>query len=198
VHWGLYSQTINKVYFPDVVDIYYWSSTTYASSTDNAWAVLFRNGGIVTNRNDKSDSYSVRAVRGEPWALADFVDNGNGTVTDTATGLMWQQAESDEMWWEEAVTYCEQLELAGYDDWRLPNINELQSIVDYNKVASEEDPAIDTNFFPNLLGNSYWSATTYTRFTDQAWLVDFFTGNYGNFGKHIKGRLLVRAVRGGL
>ena len=71
----------------------------------------------------------------------DFVDNGDGTITDRATGLMWEQ-ETDDLWknWEGAFQYCEDLILAGHADWRMPEISELLSIVDYSRV----DPAIDT------------------------------------------------------
>lgn len=135
-------------------------------------------------------------------ALADFVDNGDGTVTDTATGLMWQKFEvvDDEgevraMNWEEALDYCETLMLAGYDDWRLPNINELQSIVDYKKVISEGDPAIDKDFFPNALAYLYWSSTTFAYTTSNAWVMYFSFGPNNDFNKSRS--FNVRAVRAG-
>ncbi len=95
----------------------------------------------------------VRAVRGDSYGINAFVDNGDGTVTDEATGLMWQQVDSGVgLDWEDALSYAENLELADYDDWRLPNVKELQSIVDYTKSPSAYDdenlgPAIDTDFF---------------------------------------------------
>ncbi len=95
----------------------------------------------------------VRAVRGNTYGVNDFEDNGDGTVTDHATGLMWQQADSGSgMDWEDALAYAEGLTLAGHDDWRLPNVKELQSIVDYTRSPSASDPsdlgpAIDTGFF---------------------------------------------------
>jgi hypothetical protein len=95
----------------------------------------------------------VRAVRGNSYGVNDFVDNGDGTVTDRATGLMWQKADSGSgMDWQNALAYAENLGLAGYDDWRLPNVKELNSIVDYTRSPSASDaanvgPAIDINFF---------------------------------------------------
>ena len=61
------------------------------------------------------------------YGANEFVDNGDGTVTDSATGLMWEKADSGSgMDWEAALTYAENATTGGYDDWRLPNIKELQ------------------------------------------------------------------------
>lgn len=84
----------------------------------------------------------VRAVRGESIAVNDFTDNGDGTITDSATGLMWSQADSGEgILWVDALAYAENSELAGHGDWRLPNVKELQSIVDYSYSPTATDPA---------------------------------------------------------
>lgn len=124
-------------------------------------------------------------------AQARMVDNGDGTVTDTITGLTWQQAESYTMNWEEALAYCEVLGLAGYDDWRLPNTNELQSIVDYKT----KDPAIDTSFFPDAISFEYWSSTTRADRANLAWTVSFGRGIVYTSKKNDE--FYVRAVRGG-
>ncbi|MFA7289987.1 MAG: DUF1566 domain-containing protein [Melioribacteraceae bacterium] len=77
-----------------------------------------------------------------------YRNNGGGTITDNVTGLIWSQNQSsDWMDWQEADTYCSNLTLGGYDDWRLPNVKELQSIVDYSGVF----PALDTIKF-NISG----------------------------------------------
>lgn len=123
-------------------------------------------------------------------ASAELVDNNDGSVTDTATGLMWQQAEAGDMTWEAALAYCETLQLASHDDWRLPNRNELQSIVDYETHS----PSIDTEFFPEAV-SAYWSSTTSAYVTDYAWYVDFSLGRvYNNLKSN---NMYVRAVRGG-
>ena len=121
----------------------------------------------------------------------DFTNNGDGTVTDGNTGLMWQQAEAGSMNWEGAITCCEGLSLAGYTDWRLPNIKELRSIVDdrlYN-------PAIDTNYFPGVHASYYWSSTTHARRSSPAWGVHFGDGGVYDDSKTLGG--YVRCVRGG-
>jgi len=77
---------------------------------------------------------------------AEFVrDNSKEVVVDKSTNLMWQDdndVKSITKTWVEAINYCENLTLGGYTDWRLPNINELKSIVDYTKA----EPAISSEF----------------------------------------------------
>ncbi|MFI3266144.1 MAG: DUF1566 domain-containing protein [Rikenellaceae bacterium] len=91
----------------------------------------------------------VRAVRGDVYGENNYVDNGDGTITDKATGLMWAQSDNGKgIEWGEAMQYAESSQLAGYSDWRLPNVKELQSIVDYAYSPSSNDfkPAIDPMF----------------------------------------------------
>ena len=109
---------------------------------DPAWIVNDWTGHIKA----MSGNRFVRAVRGNTtYGINDFVDNGDSTVSDNATGLMWSQTDNGEMlYWEDALAYAENSTLAGYDDWRLPSIKELQSIADY---SAEAIPVIDTNFF---------------------------------------------------
>jgi hypothetical protein len=128
------------------------------------------------------------------------VDNDDGTVTDIATGLMWQKegpthqdGSARAMTWEEALTYCEALELAQQDDWRLPNINELQSIVDYRAY----NPSVNVVFFPDTLSGSYWSSTTYDTANGIAWDIHFLAGDiFVSSPSKLENRY-VRAVRGG-
>ena len=120
-----------------------------------------------------------------------FTINLDGTVTDTSTMLMWQQKSAGKMSWEEAIKYCEDLRLGGYNDWRVPNRSELISLVDDTK----HNPAIDTITFPDTVSSYYWSSATYALGTGLAWCVDFYFGlvDYGSKS----GSLYVRAVRGG-
>lgn len=120
-----------------------------------------------------------------------YTDNGDGTVTDNNTGLMWQQADDGiERTWGDAISYCSTLSLAGYTDWRLPEIQELTDIVNYGLG----DPAIDTTFFPNT-ETFYWSSTTNANDIADAWYVWFRTGFVGNTRK--VSNYNVRCVRGG-
>ena len=129
---------------------------------------------------------------------AEMVDNGDGTVTDTKTGLMWQKAEAGTKTWKEAIAYCESLVLAGHSDWRLPDLNELQSIVD----SIGDNPSIYRTAFPDTTSYTFWSSTTKDGATDHA-LVMLLKGgeSYGEFGDVSPGDKHngqgVRAVRGG-
>lgn len=118
-----------------------------------------------------------------------LVDNGNGTISDQGTHLMWQkQDDGTTRIWTVAITYCEGLSLAGYTDWRLPTMKELMSIEDKTKI----NPAINSMYFTNPQTN-YWSSTTYTTDTTSAWLVDFSNGYTNHYGK--TGGYYVRCVR---
>ncbi len=123
----------------------------------------------------------------------DFTDNSDGTVTDNNTGLMWQQGEGGQNTWEDAISYCENLSIAGYADWRLPNKNELNSIIDYELY----DPAIDTNFFPDANASGYWSSTTYAVNSSYAWSVDFNYGDVNGYDSNKSSNYYVRCVRAG-
>ncbi|TXR53891.1 DUF1566 domain-containing protein [Reinekea thalattae] len=122
----------------------------------------------------------VRAVRSTTTLYdMDYVDNGDETVTDQSTGLMWAKNDSGEtMDWVEALEYAENSELAGYSDWRLPNSKELQSLVDYEKQSF---PAINTDVFNVSLDSFdsvedayyFWTSTTQGDFKWTAVYVAF-------------------------
>ena len=141
-------------------DEQYWTEpyvgTTTEGGSNAAFGVNHGTGHIKAYPAGVSGPMGnyVRAVRGNTsYGVNDFADNGDGTVTDHATGLMWQQTDSGSgMDWEAALAYAESATTAGYDDWRLPNVKELQSIVDYTRSPSASDaadlgPAIDTDYF---------------------------------------------------
>ena len=122
---------------------------------------------------------------------AEMVDNGDGTVTDTKIGLMWQKAAAGTKTWEAALAYCETLVLAGHSDWRLPDQSELQSLFD----STYDNPSINRTAFPNDTSSLYWSSTTDADNADYAWTVYFLDGSAYSNDKHTKKD--VRAVRGG-
>lgn len=181
--------TINSTYFPNTNANFYWSFTTNVSNTNSALGVFFSNGDVPSY--SKSSNYYVRCVRGGQSPAPSFTNNGNGTVTDNGTGLMWQQAEPGSMTWANALSYCEGLSLGGQSDWRLPNAKELGSVTDDTK----DNPAIDATYFPNTNAYNYWSSTTSAVYTDGAWRADFSNGHVGYFIK--SNNHYVRCVRAG-
>ena len=116
-------------------DEQYWSSNYYVGVTveggsNAAFGVNHVTGHIKAysaNASGPVGGKYVRAVRGEQYGVNSFVNNGNGTITDNATGLMWAQDDDGiTLDWENALAYAEKSELANYYDWRLPNVKELQ------------------------------------------------------------------------
>lgn len=185
----------------------YWTSTPDANSTvrdatingiENLYWVVGFGGGYVSSSYRADYGGFVRCVRGGKTAPS-FVNNGDGTITDRVTGLMWQQKKQGPMPWVSALSSCESLSLGQdpflrHDDWRLPNIKELESIADDNIVY----PAIDTNYFyyvPSEHAYVYWSSTTYAGLAENAWTMSF---SYGYLGYNLKtDSNYVRCVRGG-
>jgi len=180
-------------------DEQFWSGNYYVGVTveggaNSAFGVNHVTGHIksysATATGPVGGKY-VRAVRGGDYGVNEYADNGDGTITDNSTYLMWGQDDSGAgMDWEEALAYAEGAELAGYSDWRLPNVKELQSIVDYSysPTATDADktgPAIDPLFSCTPIINEagkddygyYWTSTS-ANFTSgepyyYAWYVAF-------------------------
>ncbi len=159
-----------------IIDAQYWSGTKYVGTTmrgdKSAFGYNFADGRIKAYPTGEGGGpmgrCCVRCVRGPGgYRLNDYVDNGDGTVTDRATGLMWQKADSGTtMNWEEALSYAENLKYAGYDDWRLPNAKELHSIVDYTRAPDAVDgasrsAAIDPVFGLTKTESWFWTSTTH-------------------------------------
>ena len=187
---GTYEPAIDTEFFPNTISYNYWSTNTISSL---AWCVSF--AICRADYHDMTNHHYVRCVRGGQ-ANNSFVNNGDNTVTDSSTGLMWQQDTSPEDYlWEGALSYSESLTLAGYDDWRLPNRKELLSIVNYEK----KNPAINTEFFPNTTYLSfYWTGSSYVETPLNASIVSFKRGTTGGHNKtHPSTYCYVRCVRGG-
>lgn len=131
-----------------------------------------------------------------------YTDHGDGTVTDTRTGLMWkkcaeglsgatcQTGTMQDFSWEDALARAVASTFAGYTDWRLPNVKELSSLVE----DCRENPSINTNRFPNSPGSFFWSGSPVANNSRIAWGVSFYDGVTSNDLQTYSNR--VRLVRG--
>ena len=115
-----------------------------------------------------------------PAELPDCFSDDRVTAVDNLTGLQWTINANldDEMkTWATAVSYCNGLDHGGYDDWRLPNRFELESLLD----MSQYNPTLPSGHpFTSVQSSYYWSSTTYAGNTDYAWNVKLYNG-YVNF-----------------
>ena len=171
----------------------YWTADVRVQNIAYAWWIDFDYGWINSEDQTTSSTLPVRAVRGPSYGpLTGFFVNGDGTVSDPDTGLMWQPCNAGETWngaqcngsvlvgpWDTAVDYIENLNntsYLGYADWRMPTINELQSLLDYSRY----NPAStfpDTEF-------AYWSSTGLAGYAaDNAWGVVLDDGSVTAFDK---------------
>ena len=175
------------------IDAQYVTSTVYTSTTmdGNAtfFGVNFADGRIKGYPQVRPDGvpFYARFVRGKTdYGTNNFVDNGNNTVTDKSTGLMWIKFDSGNetfalllsnytksdgsLNWKEALNFAENLSFAGYDDWRLPNAKELHSILDYSRSpdatnSAAINPIFETSSIINEDGEddfpAFWASTTF-------------------------------------
>jgi len=156
---------------------YWWTSETQANDATKIWAT---NAGGGIGNHPKAETISaggtkkfhVRAVRdlNNPATIPNhYTDNGDGTITDNLTYLVWQKVPNNSTYtWEQALNYAESLSYVGASDWRVPNIKELQSINDESAIS----PSVNTTFFNSVGVKHYWSSTTLPNQTTKAWYWD--------------------------
>jgi uncharacterized protein DUF1566 len=201
-----------------------WATAVEAQTCANAFPATGQTTSYATSTSTTTgapvnDDGAVRA-----GGALRYQDNGDGTITDLNTQLMWEKKSSRDgslhdvrltfawssevaqtMWdWVARVNAENGVGFAGYNDWRIPNEKELQSIVDYGTY----NPAVNAAFndggtepctvltCSRTISSGYWTATTYAADPTLAWDVDFYSAGLGLDEKYIDG-YFVRAVRGG-
>ena len=162
-----------------LIDSQWATSTQYVANPRMMFGVNFADGRIkgygtaLPGRGEKT--FFVLCVRGNPnYGNNDFHDNGDGTITDRATGLMWSRADSGTgMNWEAALAWVQARnaeKYLGHADWRLPNVKELHSILDYTRSpltthSAAIDPVFRCTQITNEIGEAdypyFWSSTTH-------------------------------------
>ncbi|HMR05440.1 MAG TPA: DUF1566 domain-containing protein, partial [Polyangiaceae bacterium] len=155
----------------------YWASTASFNDSKNAWFVSVESGGTSPHwaKAGVISKLSVRCVKGGTLSAAPFVENQScDIVSSPSTGLMWQRTPDSALRiWSDALSYCEDLKHAGYDDWRLPNEKELSTIVDDQRAGPTIDPA-----FNQTSQEAFWSSTPNRKKSDEARFVYFFDGSH--------------------
>ncbi|MEN9510954.1 MAG: hypothetical protein RLZZ370_773 [Bacteroidota bacterium] len=163
--------------FPKSAAEYWWTANRQSNDSTRIWVT---NAGGGAGNHPKTETISaggskrfqVRAVRSvfTPQVIANRIqDNADGTATDLLTGLTWlKQLYRDSITWEQALGYADTSTAAGYNDWRLPNIKELQSMSDQSLVL----PCISSKLLSFTGNRKFWSSTTLPNQTGSAWYMD--------------------------
>ena len=168
-HYGIAAPSIEAANFPATQAANHWTATTNVGSIANAWFVSFSTGGFIDSVA-KTSAMVVRCVSGNLPSSRSLTDNGNGTITDNATTLVWQKCSMGQandatcsgtattVAWAAAMSYCENLTLGGRSDWRLPSATELRGLVDETRSA----PVVNPVFFPATPSVYFNTSTTST------------------------------------
>jgi hypothetical protein len=198
-----------------------WVGLAPTRSSEAGWGKKFPATGQTTCY-DSSGSVITCAGTGQDGdiqagATLSYTDKGDGTIKDRNTGLIWEKKSDDGTIHDLNTTYTwanafdvhiaglnEGSGFAGHTDWRLPNVKELQSIIDYENEDNAVALAFYTGCVPGITvltgsctqGSFYWSSTSYASSPDFAWGVDFYGGTVSADFKSYNH--FVRAVRGGL
>ncbi|MCI5138744.1 MAG: DUF1566 domain-containing protein, partial [Candidatus Electrothrix sp. AR1] len=175
---------------------------------------------LVSDPKELQTSSSVIAQAEESErdrTIGQYIDHGDGTITDTKTGLMWKRCPEglsgdncedgkvEDYTWDDAMQRFKNVEFAGYADWRLPTIDELKTLVYCSKGKNKEGdckngseaPAIIQQVFPNTEATWFWSGSPYAGNSGYAWYVNFDPGYSNVVNRYNDSNYAVRLVRDG-
>ena len=202
--YGFAQPTLDPALFPGAPtdNQRHWAATVDAADTDRerAWTLSLPSGSLSTVLTiPGSSEFGVRCVSGPALPSRSFTDNGDGTVTESTTGLLFTRCAleaggasptadasaaceraNEDVRWVDALEGCERLDFAGRTDWRLPPVRELALLVDFTRA----DPALDPAFFPLTTGDDEWTSTysplsPAARMAVQTWGNGLIRGNAG-------------------
>lgn len=176
VDWTKTSPSIDTRAFPGTANENYWTSSPVTIDPGLAYMVFFLNGH--TTYSDVAYEYRVRCVRGPTPKPGERYEVMEGIVLDTRSQLRWQRTfPSERFSWDDATSYCASLTLPG-EGWRLPSINELQTLVD-----DSVNPSIDIATFPDTPSEYFWSSSPVVDDATRAWTTFFTNGSTYSFAK---------------
>ena len=146
-----------------------FSVLSYAQSISKSMKLLPDTGQSVsyTTIFGQDSDYSIN--------VPSFANNGNGTINDNITNLMWQQIDGGEMTHANAVIYADNLVLGGHSDWRLPTPRESVSILNFQN----NNPALNATYFTNTNAQYWWTNTFELNSTSKVWVTNA-GGGVGN------------------
>jgi Protein of unknown function (DUF1566) len=186
VDWTATSPSIDSSAFPMTADDNFWTASPVVTDPDLVYLVYFVNGHTTYATADYT--YHARCVLSAPPAPAERYTIASGSVYDTQTKLTWQQPiPSSRYSWADAQSYCAALELDG-GGWRLPSINELQTLVD-----EARNPSIDAAAFPMTPSEYFWASSAVIDDASRAWTAFFTNGSTYSFA--VTAAKNVRCVR---
>lgn len=166
------------------------TATPYFILPDTGQTLCYNDTNVITCPSKGQNYYGQDG--NYQGSQPSYTDNGDGTITDNLTGLMWQSIYNDNDYtWDEASSYCSSIRDAGYTDWRVPSRKELLTIVD----AAHYFPAVDSVFVGTLKSGYCWTNTTYVGDSSGAWYVEFGVGQSNYRAKETPS--YVKCVRGG-
>ena len=199
------AQWLNSEGFVNMQSTYYWSATSYLGTATKAWMITLINGVEKIGSSNTGYILPVRIVASDTlpkagqaviynpadqayiqekieWPTPRYTDNGDGTVTDSLTGLMWlKDGGCLKKSWNDSLNIIVDFNTspqryacsgysANYDDWRMPNVKELESMINYE--VSDAAGWLNSAGFTNVKYSSYWSSTTSQKSAAQAWMMN--------------------------
>jgi hypothetical protein len=157
------------------------------SSVAAAGTVKLPRTGQTTTYTPGDDGDLQKGETWPQWPDSRFIDHGDGTITDTFTGLMWTKAAVKNGNWQAALDYVKGMNAGtnqnyGFTDWRFPNINELESLIDYSMSTP---PALPSHhpFNWSSTCSYYWTSTTAPGTTNSAYFMLLGSGNFSQYSK---------------
>ena len=205
INYGRIAPAVEQSLFPDADNGGYWSSDSFVLKPEQAWLLLFVDGNSKPAFKSSKQKYRLVA-QVQAQAGLKLQARPDDTVLDERTGLIWdrcslgqagkdcEQGQAEKFTWQDALkasTKANQERYKGYDDWRVPNVKELLSIVDIARYC----PSVEVSAFPKTACYWYWSSTPRATDPSKVWDIGFDDGHIGFGLEDLEGH--VRLVRNG-